>query len=148
MKPELDEATLTAWARLVRAQQVLLERVEAELKKADLPPLRWYDVLLELHRAGAKGLRQYEIGAAVLLNKYNVSRLLDRLEKEKLLERSACEEDGRGARVQITAAGRDLLKRMWPVYGAAINEHFAQSFSKAELKQMASLFGRLPGVTR
>ena len=45
------------------------------------------------------GLRQFEIGAAVLLSKYNVSRLLDRLEKEKLLERYVCEEDGRGAHV-------------------------------------------------
>jgi DNA-binding MarR family transcriptional regulator len=148
MRSELDETTLTAWARLVRAQQVLLERVEAALKKAGLPPLRWYDVLLELHRAGSKGLRQFEIGAAVLLSKHNVSRLLDRLEKEKLLERYVCEEDGRGARVQITAAGSDLVKRMWPVYGAAITEHFAQYFSKIELKQLTTLLGRLPDVAR
>lgn len=33
-----------------------------------------------------------------------------------------CEEGGRGARVQITSAGCDLLKRMRPVYGAAITE--------------------------
>lgn len=148
MEPKLEETTLTAWARLVRAQQLLLERVEADLKQAGFPPLRWYDVLLELHRAGAEGLRQYEIGDAVLLSKYNVSRLLDRLESENLLERYVCEEDGRGARVQITAAGRDLVKHMWPIYGAAITEHFAQHFTKTELKQLAMLLGRLPGVAR
>jgi DNA-binding MarR family transcriptional regulator len=148
VKPELDEITITAWARLVRTQPVLLERVEADLKQAGLPPLRWYDVLLELHRAGSKGLRQFEIGTAVLLSKYNVSRLLDRLEKEKLLQRYVCEEDGRGARVQITAAGRDLVKLMWPVYAAAITENFARYFSKTELKQLAMLLARLPGVAR
>lgn len=148
MEPKLDEITVTAWARLVRAQQVLLERVETDLAQAGLPSLLWYDVLLELHRAGSRGLRQFEIGAAVLLSKYNVSRLLDRLEKEELMERYMCEEDGRGARVHITAAGRDLVKRMWPVYGTAITEHFAQYFSKTELKQLATLLGRLPGVVR
>jgi DNA-binding MarR family transcriptional regulator len=148
VEPDLDETTITAWARLVRTQQVLLERVEADLKRAGLPPLRWYDVLLELHRAGSQGLRQFEIGAAVLLSKYNVSRLLDRLEKEQLLVRYGCEEDGRGARVRITAAGRGLVRRMWPVYGAAIAEYFAQYFSKTELKQLATLLGRLPGVAR
>jgi DNA-binding MarR family transcriptional regulator len=148
MEPDLDELTVSAWARLLRAQQVLLERVEADLKKAGLPPLRWYDVLLELHRAGSSGLRQYEIGAAVLLSKYNVSRLLDRLEKEKLLERYVCEEDGRGATVLITSAGRSLLKRIWPVYAAAISEYFGRHFSKAELKQIATLLGRLTGVAR
>jgi len=148
MEPKQDEITIIAWARLVRAQQLLLERVEMDLKKAGLPPLRWYDVLLELHRAGSEGLRQFEIGAAVLLSKHNVSRLLDRLEKEKLLERYVCEEDGRGARVQITTAGRELLRRMWPVYGAAIAEHFAQHYNKTELKQLAGLLGRLSGVAR
>jgi DNA-binding MarR family transcriptional regulator len=148
MEPTLDETILTAWARLVRAQQVLLERVEERLKKAGLPPLRWYDVLLELHRAGSNGLRQFEIGAAVLLSKYNVSRLLDRLEKEKLLERYVCEEDGRGARVQITTAGHELLRRMWPVYSAAIAEHFARHYNETELKQLAVMLGRLPGVAR
>jgi len=148
MEPKQDEITIIAWARLVRAQQLLLERVEMDLKKAGLPPLRWYDVLLELHRAGSEGLRQFEIGAAVLLSKHNVSRLLDRLEKEKLLERYVCEEDGRGARVQITTAGRELLRRMWPVYSASIAEHFAQHYNKTELKQLAELLGRLPGVAR
>lgn len=148
MEPKLDETTVTAWARLVRVQQLLLEQVETDLKQAGLPSLRWYDVLLELHRSGSQGLRQYEIGAAVLLSKYNMSRLLDRLEKEKLVERYVCEEDGRGARVQITAAGRDLLKRMWPAYSAAVSEHFAQHYNKTELKQLAGLLGRLPGVAR
>jgi hypothetical protein len=37
---------------------------------------------------------------------------------------------------------------MWPVYGAAITEHFAQYFSKIELKQLTTLLGRLPDVAR
>ena len=97
-----QETTVTAWARLMRAQQSLLARVEADLKKSGLPPLRWYDVLLELNRAGSTGLRQYELGAQLLLSKYNLSRLIDRLQKERLVDRQACAEDGRGARVRIT----------------------------------------------
>ncbi len=143
-----DQVTIQAWARLVRAQQLLLERVEADLKAAGLPPLRWYDVLLELHRTGQAGLRQFEIGEAVLLSKYNVSRLLDRLENEGLLARYVCEEDGRGAQVLITEKGDDLLKRMWAVYGVAVTERFSQYLNKAELKKLATLLGQLPGVAR
>lgn len=147
--PQLpDETTTKAWARLVRARQLLLERIERDLKAAGLPPLRWYDVLLELRRAGRAGLRQFEIGEAVLLTKYNVSRLLGRLEEERLLVRYVCEEDARGAQVLITEEGEALLKRMWAVYGRALGEHFAQHFTKAELEQLAALLGRLPGVAR
>lgn len=148
MKPVMEEITVQAWARLVRAQQILLERVETDLKRAGLPPLRWYDVLLELRRAEPDGLRQFEIGAAVLLNKYNVSRLLDRLEREGLIERYACEVDGRGAQVRITPSGNGLLKRMWKVYGEAVMEHFVQHFSAADINRLSALLCKLPGVCR
>jgi DNA-binding MarR family transcriptional regulator len=148
MKPVMEEITVQAWARLVRAQQLLLERVEADLKRAGLPPLRWYDVLLELRRAEPDGLRQFEIGEAVLLNKYNVSRLLDRLEREGLIERYVCAADGRGAQVRITPSGNGLLKRMWKVYGEAVAEHFAQHFSAADINRLSALLCRLPGVCR
>ena len=148
MKSLPDENTVQSWARLVRAQQLLLERVEADLKQGGLPPLRWYDVLLELHRSEPDGLRQFEIGEAVLLNKYNVSRLLDRLEREGLIDRYACESDGRGAQVRITTSGKDLLKRMWKVYGIAITEHFARHFTQSELSRLSTLLCKLPGVCR
>jgi DNA-binding MarR family transcriptional regulator len=146
-KPD-EDAQILAWARLVRAQQLVLERVEAELKAASLPPLRWYDVLLELHRVGGEGLRQFEIGAAVLLSKYNISRLLDRMEREDLLVRQSCETDGRGAQVQITEPGRDLLRRMWPVYRAALNAHFGAYFSEADLKRLSRVLAQIPEVAR
>lgn len=148
MKTLPDEITVLAWARLVRAQQMLLDRIDGDLKHAGLPPLRWYDVLLELHRAVPDGLRQFEIGEAVLLSKYNVSRLLDRLEREGLIERYVCEADGRGAQIQITPSGNDLLKRMWNVYGKAITEHFAQHFSAADINRLSALLCKLPGVCR
>lgn len=147
MNKKPDEITIDAWARLVRAQQLLLERVEAELKHAGLPPLRWYDVLIELHRAPG-GLRQYQIGEAVLLNKYNVSRLLDRLEREGLIARYACESDARGAQVRITAEGGKLLKRMWNRYAKAISEHFGQHLTKSDISSLSALLCKLPGVCR
>lgn len=138
-----SETAVTAWARLLRAQQVLLERVEADLKRADLPPLEWYDVLLELKREDAGRLRQFELGGKVLLSKYNLSRLLDRLEEAGLVKRHPCEEDARGTDVTITAAGRALQKKMWPVYQQAIAQHFARHLSVPETEQLAEFMARL-----
>lgn len=142
MKNQASESAVTAWAGLMRAQQVLLERVEGELKRADLPPLGWYDVLLELNRTEDGRLRQFEIGDKVLLSKHNLSRLLDRLEKEGLVKREVCREDRRGAHVVITRAGRALLKKMWPVYERAIVDHFSRRLSSEEAEQLAALMRR------
>ena len=120
MKKLPDETTLNAWVLLHRTHRKLQESVESALKAGKLPPLDWYDVLLELHRAGNAGLRQFEIGDKVLLNKHNLSRLIDRLEKKHLVKRYTSSEDGRGNQIKITTGGRQVLKEVWPVYGQSI----------------------------
>ncbi len=143
MHTKLTKTTLTAWARLIRAQQLLVERVEADLAAAELPPLSWYDVLLEINREDSGQLRQFEIGDKILLSKHNLSRLLDRLEKENLVERQRCETDGRGANVVITKNGKALLKKMWIVYERGIEQYFSRHLSGKEIEQLAILTARL-----
>ncbi len=137
-----SEETVNTWIQLHRSHRALLEQVESALADNDLPPLDWYDVLLELRRAGEAGLRQYEIGERVLLNKHNLSRLIDRLEGHRLVRRYACAEDGRGKRIRITAEGRRLLKAVWPVYGTAIQSNFGERLSPGELAELARLLGK------
>ena len=60
MLGEPSEAVVSAWVGLLRAQRRALGLVEERLKAAGLPPLAWYDALLELERAGAAGMRPFE----------------------------------------------------------------------------------------
>lgn len=121
----------------------MLERVEGALKEAGLPPLAWYDVLLELSRDGGDGLRQYEIGERILLSKHNLTRLLDRLEARSLVVRRECPEDARGNIVFITDEGLSLRKRMWPVYSEAIKEHFTGKLAAAEINRLSAILHKL-----
>jgi len=139
----LSKSAVTAWARLVRVSQALLGAVETDLKAAGLPSLAWYDALLELSRAGSKGLRPYELQQAMLLAQYNVSRLADRLVAAGYVERRPCAEDGRGYVLRITAAGRAMQRRMWPVYRAAIARHFARKLGHGEAEALALILSHL-----
>jgi len=143
MSEKPSDIAVRAWARLIRAQQKLLEHVEADLTGAKLPPLGWYDVLLELQREEGGCLRQFELCEKVLLSKYNLSRLLDRLEEAGLVKRQPCKEDRRGAVVTITASGRAMQKKMWPAYQRAIEQHFARHLSADEAEQLSQLMKRL-----
>lgn len=127
-----SEAVIWAWTRLVAVQQRVLAAVEGELAAAGLPPLSWYDALLELRREGEAGLRPLILQERLLLSQPNVSRLLDRLVRAGLVERRPCPEDGRGQLVAITADGRELLARMWPVYRAAIQRHVGERLGSDE----------------
>ena len=136
-------AVVEAWAGLVRTQRTLLDRVEEALKCARLPPLDWYHVLHEIDRAPKGMLRQTGVQDRTRLAQYNVCRLVDRLQREGLVERHQCRIDGRNNVLVITPKGRALRRVMWPVYATAIEEHFGVHLSQAEAEQLARLLGKL-----
>ena len=142
MSAKLTPAVVEAWASLVRTERTLLDKVEEDLKRARLPPLDWYHVLYEIDRSPKGMMRQTGVQDRTQLAQYNVCRLVDRLEREGLVERRQCELDGRNNVLLITAKGRTLRRSMWPVYAAAIEEALGRHFSDAEARQLAEFLGR------
>ena len=140
-KTQPSESVVKAWARLTRVQQLALAAIEAALKKADLPPLSWYDALLELERAGERGLRPFELEHEMLLAQYNLSRLIERLSRAGYVSRQVCKDDGRGQVLVITSAGRAMRRRMWSVYGPAIQAAIGTRLSKAQIERLTALLG-------
>jgi len=140
-----SDSVIRAWARLERAHRAAHSTVEARLKTAGLPPLAWYDALLELERADPRGLRPFELQKEMLFAQYNLSRLVDRLEAAGHVARTASEEDGRGQILTITKSGRAMRRRMWPVYSAAIAAAVGRHLSEAEAVTLGELLGRLYG---
>ena len=132
-----------AWILLAMSHTRILEAIETDLKNAGLPSLRWYDVLLEVERAGDKGLRPYELEHALLLPQYGVSRLVDRIISAGYLQRHTCSEDARGQRLYITKNGSQLKERMWPVYAKALNRQLEQKMERHEVEELARVLGKL-----
>ena len=136
-------AVVEAWASLVRTERALLDKVEEALKRAGLPALDWYHVLYEIERAPKGMMRQTGVQDRTQLAQYNVCRLVDRLEREDLVERRQCPLDARNNVLLITAKGRALRRQMWPVYAKAIDEHFGARLSQAEAEQLARLLAKV-----
>lgn len=138
-----SRVAINAWARLMRVSRQLIEKTEASLKKAGLPPLAWYDVLHELAEAGESGLRPFQITERTLFQQYNVSRLLARLETGGLVEKLPVADDGRGHTIRITRKGRDMRRSMWAIYGGSIEELVGAKLAADDLDVLARLLGRL-----
>ncbi|WP_298984902.1 MarR family winged helix-turn-helix transcriptional regulator [uncultured Roseibium sp.] len=138
-----DEMAINAWARLHRISNIALERVEDRLKKSGLPPLAWYDVLLELRWAKGQGLRLIEIEKRTLLAQYNASRLVDRIVAAGHAEKRKAQEDGRGVLVYLTSSGGRLLDEMWPTYRTAIKEDFADRLTERDIETLFKILAKL-----
>ena len=143
MGKELSEAAVDAWIALMRAQQTALLKIERAFREAELPPLAWYDLLWELDRAGAEGLRPFEFEERILIAQSNISRLIDRLTERGYVARKRSEEDGRGQRVRITATGRELRRRMWPIYAQALREAVGSRLTEREAQMVATQLAKL-----
>jgi DNA-binding MarR family transcriptional regulator len=143
MTKQPTESVVDAWIALNRAQQTAVLRIERAFRDARLPPYAWYDALWELDRAGEPGLRPFQIETQMLIAQSNISRLIDRLVEQGYAERRVCAEDGRGQRVVITGAGREIRKRMWPVYSRAIGEVVGRHLSEREAKNLRGLLTKL-----
>ena len=143
-----SEAVVKAWAGLVLAQRAATSGIEADLKRAGLPPLSWYDVLYGLRRARRGRLTPKELEGEMLLEQYNLSRLLDRMEADGLVRRIPYPGDKRRQLIEITPLGRAMHKRMWPVYGAAIERHVGARVTQKEAEAVAEILGKLLPGTR
>ncbi|MCA0046592.1 MarR family winged helix-turn-helix transcriptional regulator [Mesorhizobium sp. B283B1A] len=134
---------IKAWAHLMRVSRQLVESAEDALKQGGLPSLDWYDVLHELAEAGEGGLRPFQLIERTLFAQYNISRLLARLEADRLVEKLPVADDGRGQTIRITAKGLEMRRRMWAVYGRSIAELVGAKLRADELNALSALLGRL-----
>jgi len=88
-------------------------------------------------------MRPVELEKQMLIPQYSTSRLIDRLVDEGLAARRECKIDKRGQFVEITEAGRELQKKMWSAYSAAIEKHVGSKLSDADALKLCALLDRL-----
>src|SRR5829696_31675 len=143
---ELTGTELGAWRGFLRVHTALVRELDAELDAAHDLPLSSYDVLIYLQSAPGKRLRMAELADSVLLSRSGVTRLVDRLEREGLLVRDTCVDDGRGLYAVLTKQGEQVLERARPSHLAGVRERFLRHFSDEELETLAGFWERvLPG---
>lgn len=143
----LSAAELGAWRGMLRVHTALVKELDAELAAAHDLPLSSYEVLITLESAPGRKRRMAELADSVLLSRSGMTRLVDRLEREGLLERDACVSDGRGTFAVLTDKGEELLSRARRTHLDGVRDRFLRHFTPEELEQLASLWNRvLPGA--
>jgi DNA-binding MarR family transcriptional regulator len=137
--PEIDDETLATWRAFLNAHAQVTRRISAQLADAGLPDLSWYDLLWALYRQPGRSLRVNELAREIVLSAPAMSRFVDRLVAAGYVRREPDPHDRRAQRVVLTDAGIDLLRRMWPVYAAGIEEHFAAHLGRSQQRVRAML---------
>ncbi len=98
---------MAAVTSLMRAQQIVLARVESVLKPYGVTFAR-YEVLMLLHFSRTGSLPMAKIGQRLQVHPTSVTNAVDRLESAGLVRRTPHPADRRATLVEILPAGTDL----------------------------------------
>lgn len=115
-----------------------LERQFAQVLKPFGLTHTQYNVLRILRGAGGEGMCRNEVGARLLREVPDVTRLLDRMKQMRLIRRQRSDADRREVRTHITQKGLDVLAELDLHVRKAHRDHLAH-VSPQRLRALAEL---------
>ena len=142
----LTDVELGAWRGLLRTHAMLVKRLDAELEATHGLPLTSYEVLLHLADAPERKMRMCDVADSVLLSRSGLTRLIDRLERDGLVERVSCADDARGAFARLTDDGMAKLQSARSTHLDGVREHFLRHFSDEEQAFLGEAWTRVAGA--
>jgi DNA-binding MarR family transcriptional regulator len=142
----LEGTALEAWRSYLQSHASIVRALDAELDAEHGMTTRDYEVLLYLAQASDRRLPMSALAESTMLTRSGITRLVDGLVAEGLIERVACPQDARISYAQLTECGYRKLRQAGASHIASIHRLFLEHFSAEEIDQLASLLSRLPGA--
>ncbi|MHB1570479.1 MAG: MarR family winged helix-turn-helix transcriptional regulator [Solirubrobacteraceae bacterium] len=142
----LEGAALEAWRSYLQSHASIVRVLDADLVAEHGITTRDYEVLLYLSQAEDRHLPMSALAESTMLTRSGITRLVDGLVEAGLIERVACPNDARVSYAQLTDSGYAKLRQAGCSHVRSIRKLFLESFTPAEIEQLAALLGRLPGA--
>ncbi len=124
---------LGPWRAFLRAHARVARRLDDDLRSRHALSLQEYETLLHLAEAPERRLRMGRLADSLLLSKSGVTRLVDRLVEDGLVERTSCSSDARGAEASLTGTGLARLRAAAPTHLAGIRDHFYAAIASPDV---------------
>lgn len=138
----LDDLEMDAWRALLTAHRRLVQRLDAELQATQHISASDYGVLVELSEAGGQ-MRMTELADRILISPSGLTRRLDTLVDQGLVDRVRCTQDRRGSYAVLTDAGRARLVEAAPDHVEQVRRHFVALLDRDELRALAQALGKV-----
>ena len=148
MAVKLSDDEMRAWQGLLHAHEQVVRTLDSELRERHGISFGAYDVLLRLARAADGTLRMTELAERVMVPPSSLTRKVDRLVADGLVERNRSDRDSRLMLVRLTASGRGLVRRAAATHLRGIREHFTGRLSQDQLAALGDALEAITGPHR
>ncbi|MEU9919693.1 MarR family winged helix-turn-helix transcriptional regulator [Streptomyces sp. NPDC051001] len=134
-----------AWRAFVRLHERLGGGLGRQLQTESNMSTADFGVLVELTDVPEGRQRFLDLAQSLEWEKSRMSHHISRMAKRGLVTREECPEDGRGAFVVITDAGREAIEAAAPRHVEAVRTLFLDHVTPAELRVLADISDRVVG---
>ena len=128
-----------AWRAWLDAHAWLSARLNRELQAGSGLSLSDYDVLVHLTDLPEGRLRAFELGRGLQWEKSRVSRQVARMAERGLVAREAAPEDGRGAYVVLTRAGRKAIEEAAPAHVELVRRLLFEGLTADQVRTLGTV---------
>jgi DNA-binding MarR family transcriptional regulator len=129
---------VSLWVRLLESHNMILAEVRRRL--ADDCTMPRFDLLANLAREDGQTLAA--LSRRMLVTAGNLTGLVDRAERDGVVERRSDPQDRRLSRVHLTAKGRDLIKALLPSHASHVSELLG-ALDATDRRELRRLLGKL-----
>lgn len=123
----------------------IVKDLDAELRAAHGLPLSSFDVLAQLSLAPDDRMQMHELAEAVHISRSGLTRLVDRLEHQGLIERHKGERDPRQVFACITSSGLERLAETTLTHLAGVRRRFLERLTRTQMSQLTVVWNQLLG---
>lgn len=134
-----------AWRSLARTHAAVSGRLQEALAQAELPPLAWFEMLAAIAASDGQRMKMGELAEALVITRGGLTKLVDRLVKAGLIERTFCETDRRVSYATLLPAGAELLEEMVPVVSGELELAFAARLSERQADDLRATLDAVRG---
>lgn len=142
-KRRLRPEELRAWLAFIRAGLYSLRAMDRDADATGRPPFSEHHLLATLGEGPPEGIRPTDLAERAALTKSGLTRAIDRLESQHLIERRPCPTDARGQLIVLTAQGRRVLRRSAPEHFRSIARNFADHLTDRETALLTTALERV-----
>jgi DNA-binding MarR family transcriptional regulator len=135
----LDETEQQAWRGLLQVHLLLFGQLERELTQDAGMPMAYYEVLVRLSEAPDRRLRMSDLAEFSNQSRSRLSHAVSRLGDLGWVERSACDEDRRGAWAVLTDAGMAALIAAAPCHVRGVRAHVFDQLTGEQVVQLQAI---------
>ncbi|MCX5315343.1 MarR family winged helix-turn-helix transcriptional regulator [Streptomyces sp. NBC_00154] len=143
----LDQTEEMLVRALGNVMTALPRLVDADMVRDGGLPLSEYTPLMFLSEAPHRRMRMSELAAACNLSLSGMTRVVNRLEKQGLIQRAKCQEDLRGWNAVLTEDGFARLREAWPAHLASVRRHVLDNLVGHDLAALAAALQRVATAT-